>query len=221
MARKRFAVHRLILIVKLSLSRFASLLLPALLIPFSPLPMNAESPAPAKLETAIVGGGCFWCVEGCFLIVPGVTKVVSGYAGGTTENPTYEQVSTGTTGHAEVAKVTFDPAKISYAKILELFWQAHDPTQLNRQGGDVGTQYRSAIFYENDAQKKIAEQSKAEAQKELSKPIVTEIVPLKKFYAAENYHQDYLKNNPGNPYCQFVARPKVEKFKKALAKDQP
>ncbi len=183
--------------------------------------MNAESPAPAKLETAIVGGGCFWCVEGCFLIVPGVTKVVSGYAGGATENPTYEQVCTGQTGHAEVAKVTFDPAKISYAKILKLFFEAHDPTQLNRQGNDVGTQYRSVIFYENDEQKKIAEQAKAEAQKELSKPIVTEITPLKKFYAAENYHQDYLKNNPGNPYCQFVARPKVEKFKKALAKENP
>jgi peptide-methionine (S)-S-oxide reductase len=221
MTREYFADHRHLPIVKYSTFPFASVLISALIIASVPLPMNAESPAPAQLETAIVGGGCFWCVEGCFLIVPGVTKVVSGYAGGTTENPTYEQVSTGTTGHAEVAKVIFDPAKVSYAKILQLFWEAHDPTQLNRQGNDVGTQYRSAIFYENEAQKKIAEQSKAEAQKEFSKPIVTEIVPLKKFYAAENYHQDYLKNNPGNPYCQFVARPKVEKFKKALAKENP
>jgi peptide-methionine (S)-S-oxide reductase len=221
MAREYFAGYRLPLIVKLSPFRFASVLIPALALALSPLSMNAESPASAKLETAILGGGCFWCVEGCFLIVPGVTKVVSGYAGGTIDNPTYEQVCTGTTGHAEVALVTFDPAKVSYAKILQMFWQAHDPTQLNRQGNDVGTQYRSVIFYENDEQKKIAEQSKAEAQKEFSKPIVTEIVPLKKFYAAENYHQDYLKNNPGNPYCQFVARPKVEKFKKALAKENP
>jgi peptide-methionine (S)-S-oxide reductase len=221
MTREYFAIHRLLLIVKSSPFRFASVLFPALLLAFSPLAMNAESPAPAKLETAIVGGGCFWCVEGCFLIVPGVTKVVSGYAGGTIDNPTYEQVCTGTTGHAEVAQITFDPAKTSYAKIMQAFWQAHDPTQLNRQGNDTGTQYRSVIFYENEEQKKIAEQSKAEAQKEFSKPIVTEIAPLKKFYAAENYHQDYLKNNPGNPYCQFVARPKVEKFKKALAKENP
>jgi peptide-methionine (S)-S-oxide reductase len=188
-----------------------------LVLPFDS--MNAETPATTKLETATFGGGCFWCVEGCFLIVPGVTKVVSGYAGGTTENPTYEQVSTGTTGHAEVARVTFDPAQVSYARIIELFWHAHDPTQLNQQGNDVGTQYRSVIFYESDEQKKIAEASKAAAQNDFPKPIVTEIVPLKKFYAAEDYHQDYLKNHPGNPYCQFVARPKVEKFKKALDKD--
>ncbi len=181
--------------------------------------MNAETPAPAKVETATVGGGCFWCVEGCYLLVPGVIKVVSGYAGGTVDNPTYEQVCGGATGHAEVVQVTFDPDKISYAKVLELFFQAHDPTQVNRQGTDVGTQYRSVIFYENDAQKKVAEAAKVEAQKELSKPIATEISPLKKFYVAENYHQDYFKNNPGNPYCQFVVRPKVDKFKKTLAKD--
>lgn len=181
-----------------------------------PLRMNAESPAPAKVETATVGGGCFWCVEGCYLLVPGVTKVVSGYAGGAVDNPTYEQVCGGATGHAEVVQVTFDPEKISYAKVLELFWHAHDPTQINRQGNDVGTQYRSVIFYENDEQKRIAEQSKVEAQTELSKPIATEISPLKKFYVAESYHQDYFKNNPGNPYCQFVVRPKVDKFKKSL-----
>lgn len=183
----------------------------------SPLCMNAEPPAPATVETATVGGGCFWCVESCYLLVPGVTKVVSGYAGGTVDSPTYEQVCGGATGHAEVIQVTFDPAKITYAKVLELFWHAHDPTQVNRQGNDVGTQYRSVIFYENDAQKAIAEQSKVEAQKELSKPIATEISPLKKFYVAENYHQDYFKNNPGNSYCQFVVRPKVDKFQKALA----
>ena len=203
------------------ISRLASVLIPALAFAFTPLAMNAESPAPAKTETAVVGGGCFWCVEGCFLIVPGVTKVVSGYAGGTKDNPTYDEVCTGTTGHAEVAQVTYDPSKISYAKLLKLFFEAHDPTQLNRQGNDVGTQYRSIILYENEEQKKIAEQAKAEAQKDWPKPIVTEIVPLKKFYAAENYHQDYLKRNPGNPYCQFVARPKVEKFKKALEKENP
>ena len=183
--------------------------------------MNAEPPAPPAFETATVGGGCFWCVEGCYLLVPGVIKVVSGYAGGAIDNPTYEQVCGGNTGHAEVVQVTYDPDKISYTKVLELFWQAHDPTQVNRQGNDVGTQYRSVIFYENDAQKKIAEQSKVEAQKELTKPIATEISPLKKFYVAESYHQDYFKNNAGNPYCQFVVRPKVDKFKKALAKEKP
>ena len=202
-----------------SFLRAAAIILAAMTVVFFPHRMNAETPAPAKVETATVGGGCFWCVEGCYLLVPGVIKVVSGYAGGTVDNPTYEQVCGGATGHAEVVQVTFDPDKISYAKVLELFFQAHDPTQVNRQGNDVGTQYRSVIFYENDAQKKVAEAAKVEAQKELSKPIATEISPLKKFYVAENYHQDYFKNNPGNPYCQFVVRPKVDKFKKTLAKD--
>ncbi len=167
---------------------------------------DASPPAPsASTETATLGGGCFWCVEGCFLLVPAVSKVVSGYAGGTDPKPTYEAVCSGRTGHAEVIQVTFDPAQISY-----------DPTQLNRQGNDVGTQYRSAIFYENDAQRAAAERSRTRAQANWPRPIVTEIAPLTKFFPAEAYHQDYVANNGGNPYCQFVSRPKIEKFRRGL-----
>jgi len=141
-----------------------------------------------------------------------VQSVVSGYAGGTKANPTYEEVCTGRTGHAEVAQITFDPAVISYDELLNLFWKSHDPTTLNRQGADTGTQYRSVIFYHSDEQKTAAERSKADAQKNFREPIVTEITPLVKFYEAENYHQDYYRNNPGAPYCQFVIRPKLEKI---------
>ena len=167
-------------------------------------------------ETATLGGGCFWCTEAIFQMLPGVKSVASGYAGGTTENPTYQEVCTGKTGHAEVIQVTYDPQVVSYEKILETFWEAHDPTTLDRQGADTGTQYRSIILYNSEAQKRDAELSKAEAQKHFSRPIVTEIVPLKKFYQAEGYHQDYYRSNPNQPYCRFVIRPKVEKFEKKL-----
>lgn len=169
-------------------------------------------------EIATLGGGCFWCTEAIFQMIPGVKKVVSGYAGGVKENPTYKEVCSGTTGHAEVIQVEFDPAQISYGRILETFWEAHDPTTLNRQGADVGTQYRSIILYSNDAQKKAAESSKAEAQKQFAHPIVTEITPLKKFYRAEGYHQDYYQQNTSQPYCRAVIQPKVEKFAKKVGK---
>lgn len=178
----------------------------------------ADKPAnaPAKTEEAILGGGCFWCTEGCYLPVKGVVKVISGYSGGHVENPTYEQVCTKTTGHAEVIKVVFDPSVVSYKDLVELFWYAHDPTTLNRQGNDVGPQYRSVIYYTNDEQKKIAEASVKEHQKEFSDPIVTEIAPLKNFYAAEDYHQDFANKNPNQGYVCAVVKPKVEKFKKKL-----
>jgi methionine-S-sulfoxide reductase len=166
-----------------------------------------------KVDQITLGGGCFWCVEAVYERIPGVQSVESGYAGGSTANPTYEQVCDGTTGHAEVAQLTYDPSKVTLEEILELFWRAHDPTTLNRQGADAGTQYRSVIFYQNEKQKEIAEESKNTAQKEFSVPIVTEIKPLDKFYKAENYHQDYYKNNPNAPYCSFVIRPKLKKLK--------
>jgi len=149
-------------------------------------------------------------------MLPGVKSVASGYAGGSTENPTYKEVCGGRTGHAEVIQIEFDPEQVSYDKILATFWEAHDPTTLNRQGHDSGTQYRSIILYRNDAQKVTAEKSKAEAQKHFKNPIVTEIVPLKKFYPAEAYHQNYYRLNPDQPYCRVVIQPKVEKFEKKL-----
>jgi peptide-methionine (S)-S-oxide reductase len=167
-------------------------------------------------ELATVGGGCFWCTEAIFQMLPGVKAVVSGYAGGKTENPTYKEVCEGTTGHAEVIQVEFDPKKISYDRILETFWEAHDPTTLNRQGPDTGTQYRSIILYHSPAQKLAAEKSKTEAQKNFLQPIVTEIVPLTKFYKGEDYHQDFYRNNPNQGYCRAIIRPKVEKFEKKL-----
>ena len=168
------------------------------------------------LDTATLGGGCFWCTEAIFQMLPGVKSVRSGYAGGTKVNPTYQDVCSGDTGHAEVIQVEFDPSVVSYDKILSTFWEAHDPTTLNRQGADHGTQYRSIILYNSEAQKIAAEKSKAEAHKNFSKPIVTEIVPLKAFYKAEGYHQDYYRSNPDQPYCRFVIQPKVEKFEKKL-----
>jgi peptide-methionine (S)-S-oxide reductase len=167
-------------------------------------------------ETATLGGGCFWCVEAVFQDVNGVQQVVSGYAGGTVDNPTYQQVCSGTTGHAEVVQITFDPAIISFADILYIFWRIHDPTTLNRQGADVGTQYRSAIFYHNDEQKAIAEKSKQKADTSGLWPnaIVTEILPLTHFYEAEGYHQNYYRLNPNQPYCRMVIDPKLKKFKK-------
>jgi len=167
----------------------------------------------SQQEKATLGAGCFWCVEAVFERLPGVQSVVAGYAGGAKKNPTYEEVCNGTTGHAEVAQITYDPAVISFEKLLEVYWKAHDPTTMNRQGADVGTQYRSVIFYEGEIQKGVAERSKNEAQKMFDDPVVTEIQPLKEFYKAENYHQDYYKNNPNAPYCTFVIRPKLKKLK--------
>jgi peptide-methionine (S)-S-oxide reductase len=165
------------------------------------------------LEKATLGGGCFWCLEAVYENVKGVKDVVSGYAGGHTENPDYRSVCSGATGHAEVVQITYDPSVVSYKDLLEIFWTVHDPTTLNRQGADVGTQYRSVIFYHDEAQKRIAEASKEEAQKRFRDPIVTEIAPLTKFWPAEAYHQDYFRKNPHQGYCQAVVAPKVEKFK--------
>ena len=165
-----------------------------------------------KIETATLGGGCFWCMEAVYERLPGVLSVTSGFAGGHTANPTYHEVCGGDTGHAEVTQITFDPAKISYAKLLEVFWQAHDPTTLNRQGADEGTQYRSIILYHGEKQKLTAEKSKLAAQNDFKHPIVTEIVPLEKFYPAEDYHQGYYDLNSNQPYCQAVIAPKLEKL---------
>lgn len=168
-----------------------------------------------KFEKATLGAGCFWCVEAVYQNLAGVQTVVSGYAGGHVPNPSYEQVCTGATGHAEVAQITFDPDVISYAEILDVFWRTHDPTTLNRQGADVGTQYRSVIFYHDDEQRRIAEASKAQADASglWKNSIVTEISPLTEFFPAEDYHQNYFRRNPHQPYCQMVVAPKVEKFK--------
>ena len=175
-----------------------------------------EKPMQNKTEIATLGGGCFWCIEAIYERVRGVVKVTSGYSGGHVENPTYEQVSTGTTGHAESVQIEFDPTVISYNEILDIFWQIHDPTQLNRQGNDIGPQYRSVIFYHNERQKEIALKSKAELEKEkiFDKPIVTEITAFKRFYPAESYHKNYYDRNSDEPYCQLVITPKLQKFKK-------
>lgn len=171
-----------------------------------------------KTDTATFGTGCFWCTEAIFEQLNGVLKVSSGYSGGHVNNPTYKDVCDGTTGHAEVVQVVYDPEKISYDELLEVFWQTHDPTTLNRQGNDVGTQYRSAIFYHNDEQKQKAEKYKTElnASGAFKNPIVTEISPFSKFFVAENYHQDYYINNGSQPYCYYVIKPKMEKFQKVF-----
>ena len=167
-------------------------------------------------ELATLAGGCFWCLDAVYLDLRGVEKVVSGYAGGHVPNPTYREVCSGLTGHAEVVQVAFDPAVVSYRELLQVFFTIHDPTTLNRQGADVGTQYRSAIYYHDDAQKATAEAVMAEvtAEKLWPNPLVTELAPLTKFYPAEEYHQDYFARNPGQPYCQVVVAPKVSKFRK-------
>ena len=169
-------------------------------------------------ELATLGGGCFWCTEAVFERLDGVKSVTSGYAGGKTQHPTYEDVCTGASGHAEVTQVEFDPKKISFERLLDVFWAAHDPTTLNRQGADSGTQYRSVIFHHSEAQRIAAEKSKKAAQADFSSPIVTEISPLPKFYKAEGYHQDYFNNNSRAPYCQAVIRPKLEKLREKLNK---
>lgn len=167
------------------------------------------------LQTAVFGAGCFWCTEAAFRTMDGVKDVEAGYMGGTTENPTYKDVCSGRTGHAEVSRVTYDPGKVSYEKLLETFWKVHDPTSLNRQGDDVGTQYRSAIFFETAGQQKSAEASRDALQKKLSDRIVTEIVKAGKFYKAEDYHQDFYRNNPDYPYCKMVIRPKLKKLQES------
>jgi peptide-methionine (S)-S-oxide reductase len=165
-----------------------------------------------QIETATFGGGCFWCMEAVYERLPGVLSVTSGYAGGHTTNPTYHEVCGGDTGHAEVTQIKFDATKISFAQLLDVFWQAHDPTTLNRQGNDEGTQYRSIILFQDEQQKLIAEKSKLAAQANFFKPIVTEIVPLTKFYSAEDYHQGYFDAHGHEPYCQLVIAPKLEKL---------
>jgi len=180
---------------------------------------NMDEETIQATDTAVFGAGCFWCVEAVFESLKGVQKVESGYCGGHIKNPSYREVCTGRTGHAEVARITFDQTLISFEELLEVFWKTHDPTTLNRQGNDVGTQYRSAVFYTNESQKEAAEfyKGKLDESGAFDKPIVTEIVPLTDFYPAEDYHQNYFLNNPEQGYCQFVIAPKVEKFKKAFS----
>lgn len=165
-------------------------------------------------EKITLAGGCFWCIEAVFQRIPGVRKAVSGYIGGQVANPTYRQVCEGTTGHAEAVEIEFDPAVVTLDRILDTFWQAHDPTQLNRQGNDVGTQYRSAIFYHNEAQKQAVQASiqKLATSGQVARPIVTEVSPASTFYVAEDYHQEYFDNNRRQPYCRFVIQPKLEKM---------
>ncbi len=173
-----------------------------------------------EYEVATLGAGCFWCSEAIFQRLEGVVKVESGYSGGTVKNPTYEEVCTGRTGHAEVIQVTFDPKIISFKELLDVFWKTHDPTTLNRQGNDRGTQYRSAVFYHSEEQKKIAEEYKKEleAAKVWDDPIVTEITRFDAFYKAENYHQDYYNQNSYQPYCMVIINPKLNKFRKEFSK---
>ena len=192
-------------------------------MPTDPEPSERDTPSAASstlagdrraTETATFGAGCFWCVEAVFEQLEGVADVRSGYMGGKVANPTYEQVCTGATGHAEVIQVDFDPQRISFEKLLDVFWKAHDPTQLNRQGADVGTQYRSAIFYHGDEQRRAAEESKRKLAESgySTEPIVTEITKAGPFYEAENYHQDYYRLNKRAPYCRVVIAPKLEKL---------
>jgi peptide-methionine (S)-S-oxide reductase len=180
--------------------------------------MSEEKTTAQVTDTASFGTGCFWCTEAIFQRLNGVIKVSSGYSGGSVPNPTYEEVSTGTTGHAECCQIIYDPSVISYDELLEVFWKTHDPTSLNRQGNDVGTQYRSVIFYHSEEQKEKAEHYKAALNDTgaFNKPIVTSIEPFKNFYSAEDYHQKYFEYNPGQMYCRLVIAPKVEKFEKVF-----
>ena len=206
--------------MKSFLSTFLSIALAATVVRAAdPKPMPEKTSSTTQRLT--FGGGCFWCLEAVFQRIKGVEKVASGYAGGAMPNPTYQQVCEGDTGHAEVVQIEFNPKEITFEKLLDVFWAAHDPTTLNRQGADHGTQYRSIILYENDAQKAAAEKSKQKAQPEFKDPIVTEIAPLKTFYKAEAYHQNYFNLNANrNPYCTVVIRPKLQKLlQKGLIKE--
>lgn len=198
------------------MSKYFSFLLALFLLSPIVLGQNKKGSKMTKNNTeyAILGGGCFWCVEAVFERIDGVSEVISGYAGGQTKNPTYKEVTSGKTGHAEVCKVVFDPKLVTYDELLDIFWQAHDPTTLNRQGADIGTQYRSAIYYINDSQKKSSEIAVEKASKMFDKPITTEVKKLDNFYLAEGYHQDYYENNPNAPYCAFVIAPKIKKLGK-------
>jgi peptide-methionine (S)-S-oxide reductase len=189
---------------------FRNLLAPLFLIAMT------TSPQAAKADSIVLGGGCFWCLDASYKLLPGVTHITCGYSGGNAANPTYEQVCTEETGHAEVVKVDYDPAKVSLDKILAYFWEVHDPTQVGGQGHDMGSQYRSIILFSDPAQKAAAEKSRAEAQKTLKDTITTEITPLRKFWPAEDYHQDYFEKHPYEGYCSVVIRPKVEKLKEML-----
>jgi peptide-methionine (S)-S-oxide reductase len=182
--------------------------------------MTMQQPTSGQTDTATLANGCFWCTEAIFEQLDGVISAVSGYTGGQVENPTYKAVCSGNTGHAECLQIVYDPSKISFDELLEVFWQTHDPTTLNRQGADEGTQYRSGVFYHNEEQKAKAEKYKAELDKSgaFDHPIVTEITPFTKFYPAEDYHQAYFENNENsNPYCKIVIRPKLDKFRKVFA----
>jgi methionine-S-sulfoxide reductase len=202
------------------MSRLAIAVLAVLTLSLSALCIAEESKMSAakdeNLEKVTLGSGCFWCTEAVFEQLKGVKSAVSGYSGGLLQNPTYEQICSGTTGHAEVIQVTYDPSQISFTDVLRVFWETHDPTTLNRQGNDVGTQYRSAVFYHTEAQRKLAEEYKKQLDGSgtFKSPIVTEITKFEKFYPAEQYHQEYFALNPNQQYCQYVIRPKVEKFRK-------
>jgi len=198
--------------------KFASILFITLLFTTHAMDTSAQTKNPVS-ETATLGSGCFWCTEAVFLELRGVKTVVSGYSGGKVKNPTYREVCSGLTGHAECIQVTFDPSVVSYSEILEVFWNTHDPTTLNRQGADEGTQYRSVIFYHSDEQRKVAEAYKVQLDKSgtFKNRIVTEIAPAAVFYPAEKYHQNYYALNPEQGYCEYVIRPKVEKFRKQYA----
>ncbi len=181
-------------------------------------PQKEKKTMNTNLEIATFGGGCYWCMEAIFQRLDGIVKVESGFSGGQVKNPTYREVCTGTTGHAEVIQITFEPAKVPFSEILKVFFTMHDPTTLNQQGNDVGTQYRSAVFYHNDAQKKAAEEIIAELNKAKAypNPIVTEVTKFDVFYKAEDYHQDYYNQHSGEGYCQYVIQPKIEKFEKVF-----
>jgi len=180
--------------------------------------MQRENTKETNYEEATFGAGCFWCTEAFYSRLNGVIKVEPGYSGGIAPNPTYKEVCTGNTGYAEVCQITFDPKVISYSKLLEVFWGVHDPTTPNRQGNDIGTQYRSVVFYHSEEQKKAAEEMKTKLVNDhvWEDPIVTQIVPFEKFYAAEAYHDDYFEKNPDQPYCSYVIAPKVKKFEKTF-----
>ncbi len=180
--------------------------------------MNENQSQPDNSALATFGSGCFWCTEAIFQNVVGVTKVASGYSGGEVKNPTYKEICTGQTGHAEVIQLTYEPAIVSFEELLEMFWASHDPTTLNRQGNDVGTQYRSVIFYHNEKQKELSEayMKKLNDSGAYDKPVVTEITAIEHFFVAENYHQNYFNLNGNAPYCSYIVQPKVEKFKKVF-----
>ena len=184
----------------------------SLLLPLLPLSTMADT----NTQSLVLGGGCFWCTDAAYKLLPGVKHVTCGYAGGTASNPTYEEVSTGTTGHAEVIKIDFDPAQTSLGKLIDYFWIVHNPTQTDGQGDDIGSQYRSIILYASPEQKAAAEKSRAEAGQRFRDPITTEIAPLLKFWPAEDYHQDYFDKHPDQGYCRIVIAPKVAKLKKEL-----